>query len=352
MHNLQLTEDQTLILDTVRKYVQEAVAPKALEHDEHWQFAAEEFAGLAEIGLFGLPVGEAAGGTGMGFLPLAVAAEAIAESSGSLARLLAGQIGCALALEAAGAAAPLGDVIAGSKLAAFVGAEHGVTAAAGKLTGKAELVTGAGQAALFVVACKQDGKPALAVVDAGAVQRAPVRSLGFRSTAPCRVEFAGAAATIVATGADAEKATRRAQLGLWIAGAAFAVGTAAAACSAAKKHASERIAFGKPLLVQQAVARKLVETRRAADAARHLTFHAARLGDLGQDAASEAMQARVAAVDAAVLAADEAIQIHGGYGYVVEYHVERNYRDAKTQAVLDFTNDQLRDRLAALQYSV
>ena len=63
------------------------------------------------------------------------------------------------------------------------------------------------------------------------------------------------------------------------------------------------------------------------------------------------MQARIAAVDAMVLAADEAIQIHGGFGYTVEYHVERHYRDAKTLEVLDGGSDILRDRLAAASYS-
>ena len=63
------------------------------------------------------------------------------------------------------------------------------------------------------------------------------------------------------------------------------------------------------------------------------------------------MQARIAAVDAMVLAADESIQIHGGFGYTVEYHVERHYRDGKTLEVLDGGNDSLRDRLAAATFA-
>ena len=73
--------------------------------------------------------------------------------------------------------------------------------------------------------------------------------------------------------------------------------------------------------------------------------------DEGGDAAGTAMAARIAAVDAAVLAADEGIQIHGGFGYTVEYHVERHYRDAKTIEVLDGGNDALKDRLAGLQFA-
>ena len=97
--------------------------------------------------------------------------------------------------------------------------------------------------------------------------------------------------------------------------------------------------------------RKLVEVGRAASASRQLTWHAARLADLGHDATNAAIEARLAAVDAMVYASDEAIQIHGGFGYTVEYHVERHYRDAKTLEVLDGGSGALRDRLASLQFA-
>ena len=105
------------------------------------------------------------------------------------------------------------------------------------------------------------------------------------------------------------------------------------------------------LLAQEAVVRKLVECRRQSEAARHLTWHAARLADLGQDGVDAALQARLLAVDAMVTAADEAIQIHGGYGYTVEYHVERHYRDGKTLEVLDGGASDLLNRLGARQFA-
>jgi hypothetical protein len=104
MHNLQLTEDQEMIVDTVRKFVADVVAPKAQELDEHRTFVREQFSGLAELGVFGLCVGEAAGGVGMGLLPFVAALEAVGSHSSSLARLWIGQVQAALALEAAGAA--------------------------------------------------------------------------------------------------------------------------------------------------------------------------------------------------------------------------------------------------------
>ncbi|HLU39068.1 MAG TPA: acyl-CoA dehydrogenase family protein, partial [Planctomycetota bacterium] len=149
-------------------------------------------------------------------------------------------------------------------------------------------------------------------------------------------------------GAEAEAALQRARTGGCIASAALACGIAAASHRLSLAHAGERIAFGKPLLALQAVQYKLVEMRRRIVGARHLTYHAARLLDLGEDATEAAMLAKIDAVDAAILAGDEGVQIHGGYGYVVEYHVERHYRDAKTLEVLDDGVDALRDRLAAL----
>jgi alkylation response protein AidB-like acyl-CoA dehydrogenase len=348
MHNLQLTEDQDLIVDTVKKFVAEAVAPGVLELDEHRTYAGEWLAGLAELGLFGLCVAEDNGGVGMGFLPLVAALEAIGEQSASLARLWIGQAQAAAALEAVGDER-LGDVVGGAATATYIGPECGVTFADGKLHGKVELVVAGAQAQLFVLAVQTAGGPAVAVVDAGAVQRTELRQLGLASAACARVSFDGVGAAAVTEGAAAgiAKAALIAQIG----SAATAVGGGRAAIAAARRHASERIAFGKPLLAQQAVSDKLVESTRQVEAARHLAWHAARVADLGEDASDAAMLAKLTAVDAMTYAADEAIQIHGGFGYTVEYHVERHYRDAKTLEVLDGGHGALRAALAAKQFA-
>jgi alkylation response protein AidB-like acyl-CoA dehydrogenase len=347
MHNLQLTEDQDMILDTVRKFTADVVAPKAQELDEHRELAREQFDQLAELGVFGLSVAEAAGGAGMGLLPFAAALETIGVHSASLARLFVGQVQAAAALEAA-AAPQLEVAMTGSELIAFVGPEHGVVVAGGKLAGRARLLTAGATAGLFVIAATENGVPVL-VVATGGHQATPLRALGLASAGCAAVGFDGASATVVARGEAAQVAIARGQLVGWVGTAAAAIGGGNGSIQAARKHAGERIAFGKPLLVQEAVQRKLVETRRAVDAARHLVWHAARLADLGHDATEAAIAARLAAVDAMVLAADEAIQIHGGFGYTVEYHVERHYRDGKTFEVLDGGGEALRNKLAALQ---
>lgn len=345
MHNLQLTEDQELIVETVRKYIADAVAPVVLEHDEHRTFARAEFDGLAELGMFGLLTSEDSGGAGMGLLPYAAALEAVGEQCSSLARLFIGQSQCALALESVASDA-LEGVMMGSTLAVFVGPEHRVTIADGKATGTVELLPGAGEANTLLVTATDNGETVLAQVDPGATAREALRSLGLASSAPARVDLTGAAAEIIARGEAAQSAIDGARRAAWIGVAAAAVGGGKACVEAAKKHAGERIAFGKPLLAQHAVVRKLVESRQGVDAARHLVCHAARLFDSGLDGRESALQARVSAVDAMVHAADEAIQILGGYGYTVEYHVERHYRDGKTLEVLDGGSGQLRDQLA------
>lgn len=350
MHNLQLTEDQDLIVDTIRKFVADAVAPHALEHDEHRTFARAEFAALAELGMFGLLVGEAHGGVGMGFVPFTAALEAVGEHSSSLARLWIGQVQCAVALEAANGAAGLDVVLAGSEVATFVGPEHNLRIENGALAGTATMVPGGSEAKRFVVAATDNGKPVLVHVTSGTVVKA-LRGLGLASAGCANITFAIAKANVIASGDDATKAIARAQLVAHIGTAATAIGGGTASIAAARRHASERIAFGKPLLAQEAVIRKLVDSKHKVDGARQLVWHAARLADLGSDATDTALQARLAAVDAMVHAADEAIQIHGGFGYTVEYHVERHYRDGKTLEVLDGGAEQMKNQLAVRQFA-
>ena len=350
MHNLQLTEDHEMIVDTVRKLVADVVTPKVQELDEHRGFAREWFDALSELGVYGLSISEEKGGAGMGLLPFVAALESIGEQSSSLARLWIGQMQAGLALENTGSDL-LDDVAAGEKLVTFAGREHGFVVADGKLTGKAVMVPAAMEADLVIVAATDGDHPVLVAVEASDCQRSALRGLGLNSAACGAVACEGVAAIPLASGDDASAAIDRAELVAWIGVAATAVGGAVGSIEAAKKHAGERIAFGKPLLVQQAVQRKLIECSRAVDAARHLAYHAARVSDLGECAKDAAMHARIAAVDAMVLAADESIQIHGGFGYTVEYHVERHYRDSKTLEVLDGGSDSLRDRLAAATFA-
>ena len=272
MHNLQLTEDQEMVVDTVRKLVSDDVAPNVQELDEHRTFARDWFDALAELGVFALSLSEDSGGAGMGFVPYVAALEAVGEQSGSLARLWIGQAQAAIAMEQAGA--DLDEVAGGVKLAAFVGPEHGFTLAGGKLNGAAELVPAAMEADVLLVAAMDGDAQALVQVDASACQREALHSLGLNSAGCGRVTCDSVEAVALD---NAAAAIAQAELVGFLGVAAASVGGAVGAIQAAKKHAGERIAFGKPLLVQDAVQRKLVESGRAASAAQQLTWHAARL---------------------------------------------------------------------------
>ena len=356
MHNFELSEEQTMILETVRKLVADVAEPQALDSDEHSRFARATFDALAELGLLGVAVDEPSGGAGLGMVSFVVALEEIARGCGSSARVLLSQGGlCGMALAGLdGASDALGELLGGEALGAYIGPEHGVTSAADGdgfvLDGHCEYATAATEAKWLVVAATQDGAPALLLVAADAAEIVPMHPLGYRASAPGSVTFSGtrvAGTALVAHGDDAAAALARAHLVALVGGAAIATGSAFASIELSGRHVGERIAFGKPLARQQAVGHKLVEGRRRANAGRQLTWHAARLMDLGQDALDVAREARLTAVDAALLAADEGVQVHGGFGFTAEYHVERHYRDAKTLEVLDGGASALRDALVA-----
>ena len=358
IHNFQLSEEQSMILDTVRKFVQDSVAPEALERDEHRQFARGSFDGLAELGMLGLPISEANGGAELGMLSFVVALEELSKVCGASARLMLVHTGlCGRAIdgiEGERAMKLAGKIAAGEVLLSFVGLEFEIqaTPAADGFTlgGSAALVTAATEADVLVVAATDaGGMPLLLAVEADTVQVEATPALGFRASAPGCVTFDATAVRkdqILASGDAARAALDRADLSAWIGGGSIAVGLAAASIEASRRHASERVAFGKTLDKQQAVAHKLAESQRATQAARHMVYHAARLADAGENATQDARMARVTALDAAILASDEGVQVHGGYGYTVEYHVERFYRDAQTLRVLDGSVEQLMDQIA------
>lgn len=361
MHNLELSEEQRLILDTVARFVDERARPVALDHDEHRRFVEDGFAALAELGLLAIPVSEEAGGAGMGMLAFAVAVEELAKGCSSTARILVSQAGlCGKVLEGIpDGAALLERILSGEALAAYVGPDARIVArfegSGVVLDGQAPVVTAAARAEVFLVLARTaEGELVLCTFDSAALdaglERAPTPASGFHATAPGSVRLTShvvPAECILVRGPAATAAAERATLAALIGGAALAVGIGEHAFTVSRRHTHDRIAFGKPLFAQQAVAHKLADARRRIQAARHLVYHAARLCDLGQDAMEAAVTARLAAVEAAVVAADEAIQVHGGFGYTVEYLVERHYRDAQSLLVLDVPQEILHDELAA-----
>ncbi len=357
-------DEQTMIRDTVAKFAADTLSPIALDYDEHSKFMQPGFSGMAELGMFGLPVAEDHGGAGMGTVAFVLALEETAAVCSSTARMLlvqAGGVAGALA-GVDGADDAMMAAMSGDHGVSLVGRGNGVTASTDgdgvKLTGVAPLVTGGGEAKHVLVIATIEGSKDLCVcwldTDAAGLTVSAVPALGFRAAAPASMTLENAAVPanrVFARGEAALTIAKRSDAMLAIGSAAIATGFARASIELTKKHAGERIAFGKPLLAQQAVQDKLVACRSRMTAARHMTLHAARQLDAagvdGEGVFAQSAMARLLAVDVAVDTSDEAIQIHGGYGYVVEYQVEGHYRDAMTLATLDGGAGVLRDALAA-----
>ena len=190
-HNFSLSEEQNMIRDTVRKFVQDVARPAALEADEHRKFLAANLSGLAELGLLGLPVSEESGGLGMGMLSFAIALEEISKACGSTAALMLTQAGlCGKALEGLEAASVLlGEIIAGDKTAGYIGPEASISAIAAddgfKLSGSAEIVLAAAEADVLLLsgatrgAQTSEGEALLLRLDKGQFAAEP-KKIGLR----------------------------------------------------------------------------------------------------------------------------------------------------------------------------
>lgn len=359
-HNLSLSEEQEMIVDTAARLAADVLASRAEEIDREGRFPEEAFEQLAELGFLGLPTSEESGGAAMGWLAYCLALEEIAKVCASTALSWQAHVGrCADPIDVFGsqeqkeewvAALAAGECIGGGRLVEPAGSPLSYVADGADyvVSGRIPLVVNAPLARTFVISAAGAGGPASLFVTGrdqpGLHVEEADDKLGMRGAPSATLRFEGvklgAAQRIgPADGGPLRQALARDR----IATAAIALGLAHGACDRAARYSKERRAFGKTLAEQQAVALKLAEMQSRIAAARQLVYHACRLVDLGRtDYAVEAAQAKIVATECATLCGDEAIQIHGGYGYVSEYHVERFYRDAKFCEVDAGRNEECR----------
>ncbi|MAE77369.1 MAG: acyl-CoA dehydrogenase [Planctomycetes bacterium] len=334
--NLTLSEEQEMIVETARKLADDALAPHAEAADECARFPRDAFEAMGELGFLGLPISEESGGVGMGQLAFCLALEELAKACGATALSLAAHTGrCARLIDFFGSAAQREALVEPLTAGEHIGASSldpsGVVESDGRLTGRAALVTNAEVASTLVVAATSGETVRVFVVSkdaAGLAVEPPASTLGMRASGWADVvldnveagdSLGDDGAVVVAAGLACART----------AVAAIALGLAQGAFERALCYSGERATFGKVLAKHQAVAFKLAECATRIATARQQVYHAARLADAGGDHARDAAIAKVVASECATHCADEAIQIHGGYGYVGEYHVERIYRDAK-----------------------
>ncbi|HEX4884218.1 MAG TPA: acyl-CoA dehydrogenase family protein [Casimicrobiaceae bacterium] len=363
-----LNDEQALIRDTIRAFAQERLAPHAARWDREHHFPREELAALGALGVLGMTVPEAWGGAGADYVSLAVALEEIAAGDGATSTIVSVQnsvvCGPLLAFGSdAQKARWLAPLASGRMLGCFCLTEPHVGSDASAIATRAErrdghyrlngvkqfITTGrnADVALVFAVTDRAAGKKGISafVVD--------TTSSGFRVA---RIEDkvgqrASDTAQIALEDCDVPEENRlgaegegyRIALANLEAGrigiAAQAVGMARAAHEAALAYARERVAFGKPIIEHQAVAFRLADMATSIEAARQLVWHAAALRDAGRPCLKEASMAKLFASEMAERVCSDALQVHGGYGYVTDFPVERIWRDVRVCQIYEGTSD-------------
>ncbi len=362
--DLSLSTDEAHIQEAIRAFVAATVAPNAAAWTHACALPAAVIRQVADLGIFGIVVPEAADGVGLGAVATAVVAEAVAHGDGSLALTIVQHASACRALALGGASSQVTETLrrcaTGEVIATWAGCPGGVTATASgagwSLSGALRCLPLALSAdvAVFVASTEKGaGLFLLELHQAATAVSARVETLGMHAVLFGDVDLSAVPAAAVrrvdegetpsGSRLDVARIVAFAQTAL----AAVAVGLGQAALQHAASYALERKQFGRPIAEFPAIQHKLADSATALEGAQLLTWRAAALGDSGRSARGEAAMARVRAADAARLATDEAIQIHGGYGYTREYPAERLWRDAKWCTVAGGTLRSERDALAA-----
>ena len=367
-----LSESQRLIRDTMRSFARERLAPFAAEWDRNHAFPREALAELGHLGAYGIVVPERYGGAGLDYVSLAVALEEIAAGDGATSTILSVQnsVVCGPILAFGSDAQKeryLKPLAGGAKLGCFCLTEPHVGSDAAAISTRAEIVKGgygdayvlngvkqfitsgkhADVAVVFAVTDRTAGKKGISafIVDTdvpGYIVARIEEKLGQRASDTAQIVFENCRVpTANLLGREGEG--YRIALANLEAGrigiAAQSVGMARSAFEAALGYAGERRSFGKPLVEHQAIAFRLADMATEIEVARQMVWHAASLRDAGEPCLKEASMAKLFASEMAERVCSAAIQIHGGYGYVADFPVERIYRDVRVCQIYEGTSD-------------
>jgi short/branched chain acyl-CoA dehydrogenase len=364
-----LSDDHRLIQETVRDFARNEVAPVAEELDREKRFPYEIVAKLGELGLMGIPFPEEHGGAGGDSLAYALAVEELTRVDSSVAITMCAHTSLGTQpIYLFGTDEQkerlLPDLCAGRKLGAFgltepeAGSDAGNTKTRARLEDGAWVVDGAKQfitnagtdisGHVAITARTGDGEISNVIVENGTPgyeQGEPYRKMGWNAsdTRPltftdCRVPEEN---LLGPRGAGFKQFLHILDIGR-IGVAAMGVGLAQGALDQALAYAKERKAFGRPISKFQAIQGKLADMATEIEAARLLTYKAAYLKDQAHPPRNftlTAAQAKLKTGRLAVRCAEEAVQIHGGYGYIEEYPVCRFYRDAKILTIGEGTDE-------------
>jgi len=364
--DFDLSDDHELIRRTVRDFAEGEVAPVAEELDREKRFPYEIVAKLGELGLMGIPFPEEVGGAGGDSLAYALAVEELTRIDSSVAitmcahtslgtqpiylygspaqkeewlpRLCAGEVLGAFGLTEPEAGSDAGNTRtrAVRKNGSWVidGAKQFITNAGTDISGVVCITARTGEDEISNLLVP-NGTP-------GYAQGEPYRKIGWHASDTRPLVFEGCRVPeenlLGGRGQGFKQFLHILDIGR-IGVAAMGVGLAQGALDMALAYAKERRAFGRPISKFQAIQAKLADLSTEIEAARLLTYKAARLKDAGRSFTLTAAQAKLKTGRLAVRAADEAVQIHGGYGYIEEYPVARFYRDAKILTIGEGTDE-------------
>jgi alkylation response protein AidB-like acyl-CoA dehydrogenase len=363
-----LNEDQRMIRDMARDFARNELAPNAAKWEQEKWIPDAVVSQMGELGLLGMTVGDEWGGSFSDYVAYSLAIEEIAAGDASTSTLMSvhNSVGCG-PIDVWGTdtqkRAYLPDLAQGKKIGCFCLTEPQAGSEANNLKTKAELKNGqwvingakqfitngkrASVAIVFAVTDPDLGKKGISCFivptqTPGFNVGHPEQKLGIRASDTCAITFDNCAVPEENMLGPRGKGLAIALSGLEggrIGIAAQALGIARAALEAALAYAKDRNQFGKKIVEHQSVANMLADMHTRVNASRLLILHAAKMRDAGLPCLSEASQAKLYASETAEWVCSKAIQIHGGYGYLQDYPVERYYRDARITQIYEGTSE-------------
>ena len=373
--DFNLTEEQKLLQSTLRNFAQKEIAPQASRIDKSGEFPAAEVKKMADLGLFGLTIPEKYGGSGKGILELCLTVEELACASAAIDNYLrvslslgiipimqfgtevqkqkylpphanGAQMACFALTEASAGSDPSGMettathrqdgyILNGTKLFISIGEHSGIVVVFATVD---KALKGHGITA-FVV---KKGTPGLTV----GKREDKLGLHGLISTELIFEDCFVPAENVLGQEGQGLKIALEALDESRITVGAEAVGISRAAYEAALAYAKDRKQFGRPIADFQAIQWMLADMATQIDAARLLTLRAAYLHDTGKPYVKEAAMAKLFASEVSGFVTSKAVQIHGGYGYIKDFPVERYFRDAKITEIYEGTSEVMRMTIA------
>ena len=368
MMNFQLTEEQLAVQEAARDFAQSELLPEVIERDTEARFPKEQIQKMGALGFMGMMVDPAYGGGGMDTISYVIAMEELSkiDASASVSMSVNNSLVC-WGLEKYGTEdqkqSYLTKLATGAQLGAFCLSEPEAGSDATSqqttatlegdyylLNGTKNWITNGSSASIYLVIAQTDASKGHKGISVFIVERGwdgfvvgkKEDKLGIRGSDTHSLMFTDVKVPVKnRIGAEgfgftfAMETLNGGRIGI----AAQALGIASGAYELALAYSKERKAFGKPISQHQAIQFKLADMATQIEAARLLVYKAAWLKDEGKDYAQASAMAKLYASEVAMSVTIEAVQVHGGYGYVKEYHVERLMRDAKITQIYEGTSE-------------